>query len=159
MKNMTLVEQAVFASLRQKQIGQLIHQPELSAILKIRIQIEHNLSYSQLTDNVRLVIFEPAEVKYGKANDSIPATNTPIMEEGGTATASSDVAPSEASMFQVLNLPANRKKKFKLFLNFFNENPDGIAKEEQKEMVREGKPLEGFNFHDLISNINVENTK
>ena len=56
-------------------------------------------------------------------------------------------------MFQAVNLPANRKKKFNKFLKFVEENPDLIAKNEQKEMVLEGKTLEGSNFDDLIRNI------
>ena len=56
MKKMTLVEQAVLDRLRQKQIAQEIQQPELSAMVKIRTQIEDTLSSSKLTDTEKLDI-------------------------------------------------------------------------------------------------------
>ena len=62
-------------------------------------------------------------------------------------------------MFQAVNLPPNRKKKFNKFLKFVKENPDLIAKNELNEMVVEGKTLEGSNIDDLIRNIYVQNTK
>ena len=113
---MTLVEQAVLARLRQKQIAQEIQQPELSAMVKIRAQIDDTLSNSILTDNEKLDILERAQEKYGKLKDSIRPTKTPIEEEAGTAHALSDVTTSEPPMFQAVNLPANRKKKFNMFL-------------------------------------------
>ena len=57
-----------------------------------------------------------------------------------------------------MNLPANRKNKFNNFLKFLEENPDIIAKNEQNEMVVEGKTLEGSNTDDLIRNIYVHNS-
>ena len=86
-------------------------------------------------------------------------TNTPIVEEGRTAPATIDVTPSEPPMFQAVNVPANRKKKFAKFLKFVEDNPDLIAKNEQNELIVEGKTLEGSNFDDLIRNIYVHNTK
>ena len=80
------------------------------------------------------------------------------MEEGGTSPATIDVTPSEPPMFQAVNLPANRKNKFKQFLKFV-ENPELIAKNEQNEMVVDGKTLEGSKFDYLIRNIYVQNTK
>ena len=62
-------------------------------------------------------------------------------------------------MFQAVNLPANRKKKLAKFLKFVQENPDLIVKNEQNEMVVEGKTLEESNFDDLIRNIYVHTTK
>ena len=129
MKKMTLVEQAVLDRLRQKQIAQEIQQPELSAMVKIRSQIEDTLSSSKLTDTEKLDILERAQEKYGKLKDSMRTTKTPIVEEGGTAPASIDVTPSELPMFQAVNLPANRKKKFNKFLKFVEENPDLIARD------------------------------
>ena len=113
---MTLVEQAVLDRLRQKQIAQEIQQPELSAMVKIRAQIEDTLSSSKLTDTEKLDILERAQEKYGKLKDSMRPTKTPIVEESGTAPATIDVTPSEPPMFQAVNLPANRKKKFNKFL-------------------------------------------
>ena len=71
MKKMRLVEQPVLDRLRQKQIGQEIQQPELSATVKIRTQIEEKLSYSKLTDTEKLDIFERTLEKYGKIKDSM----------------------------------------------------------------------------------------
>ena len=72
MKVMTLVEQEVLARLRQKQIAQEIQQPELSAMVKIRAQIEDALSSSsKLTDTEKLDILERAQEKYGKIKDSM----------------------------------------------------------------------------------------
>ena len=69
MKKMTLVEQAVLDSLRQKQIGQEIQQPELIAIVKIRAQIEDTLSSSNLTETEKLDNLERTQEKYGKLKD------------------------------------------------------------------------------------------
>ena len=143
---MTLVEQAVLDRLRQKQIAQEIQQPELSAMVKIRTQIEDALSSSKLTDTEKLDILERAQEKYGKLKDSMRTTKTPIVEEGGTAPASIDVTAPELPMFQAVNLPANRKKKFAKFLKFVEDNPDLIAKKDQNEMVVDGKTLEGSNL-------------
>ena len=61
MKKMTLLEQAVLDRLRQKQIDQEIQQPELSAIVKIRAQIEDTLNNTKLTDIEKLDILERAQ--------------------------------------------------------------------------------------------------
>ena len=129
MKKMTLVEQAVLDRLRQKQIAQEIHQPELSASVKMRNQIEHTLSNSNLTDTEKLDILERAQERYGNLKDSMRRTKTRIVEESGTAPAPIDVTPSDLPMFQAGNLPANRKKKFNKFLKFVEENPDLIARD------------------------------
>ena len=128
-------------------------------MVKIRSQIEDTLSSSKLTDTEKLDILERAQEKYGKLKDSMRTTKTPIVEEGVTAAATSDVTTSEPPMFQAVNLPANRKKKFNKFLKFVEQDPDLIAKIEQNEMVVEGKTLEGSNFDDLIPNIYVQSTK
>ena len=128
-------------------------------MVKIRTQIEDTLSSSKLTDTEKLDILERAQEKYGKLKDSMHPTKTPIVEEGGTAPATIDVASSEPPLFQAVNLPANRKKKFNKFLKFVEENPELIAKNDQNEMVVEGRTLEGSNFDDLIRNIYVQNTK
>ena len=158
MKKMTRVEQAVLDRLRQKQIAQEIQQPELSAMVKIRTQIEDTLSNSKLNDTEKLDILERAQEKYGNLKDSMRPTKTPIVERSRTAPATIEVTPPEPQMFQAVNLPANRKKKFNKFLKFVQENPDLLAKNEQTEMLVEGKTLEGSNFDDLIRNI-VDNTK
>ena len=128
-------------------------------MVKIRTQIEDTLSNSKLTDTDKLVFLERAQEKYRKLTDSMPPTKTPIVEEGGTAPATIDVTPSEHPMFQAVNLPANRMKRFAKFLKFVEENPDLIAKNEQNEMVVEGKTLQGSSGDDLIRNIYVHNTK
>ena len=66
MKKMTLVEQAELDSLRQKQIAQEIQQPELSATVKIRSQIEDTLSNSKLSDTEKLDILQRAQEKFLK---------------------------------------------------------------------------------------------
>ena len=66
-----------------------------------------------------------------------------------------EVAPSTAPMFQSLKLPANRSKKFAKFLKFVDENPSLIAKNDQNEMILEGKRLAGSNFDHLIRNLKV----
>ena len=109
MKKMTLVEQAVLDRLRQKQIAKEIHQPELSAMVKIRTQIEDTLSNSKLRDTEKLDILERAQEKYDRLKDFNRPTKTPIVEENGTAPATIDMAPSEPPMFQAVNLPDNRK--------------------------------------------------
>ena len=86
-------------------------------------------------------------------------TTTPLVEESGRRPATIDVTPPQPPMFQAVNLPAYLTKKFNKFLNFVEENPDHIAKNEQKVMIVEGKTLEGSNFDDLISNIYVHNNK
>ena len=128
-------------------------------MVKISTQIEDTLSSSKLTDTEKLDILERAQEKYGKLKDSIRPTKTPIVEESGTAPATIDVTPSEPPMFQAVNLPANRKKKFNKFLKFVEENPDLPAKNDQNEMVVEGRTLEGSNFDDLIRNIYAHNIK
>ena len=158
MKKMTLVEQAVLDRLRQKQIAQEIQKPELSAMVKIRTQIEDRLRSSKLTDTEKLDILERAQEKYAKLKDSMRPTKSPIVEEGGTAPASMEVTPSELPLFQPVNLPANRKKKFNKFLKFVEDNPDLIARNEMNEMVVECKTLEGSNIDDPIRNFYVQNT-
>ena len=56
MKKRTLVEQAVLDHLRQKEIAQEIQQRELSAMVKIRTQIEDALTSSKLSDKEKLDI-------------------------------------------------------------------------------------------------------
>ena len=58
-----MVEQAVLDRLRQKQIAQESQQPELSAMVKIRTQIEDTLSNSKLTDTEKLDILERDQEK------------------------------------------------------------------------------------------------
>ena len=118
MKKMTMVEEAVLDRLRQKQIGQEIQQPELSARVKIRTQIEDTLSNSKLTDTENLDILERAQEKHIKLPNSMSTTKTPIVDERGPAPASIDVTPSEPPMFQAVNLPANPQKKFNKFPKF-----------------------------------------
>ena len=65
MKKMTLLEQAVVVRLRQKEMAQEIQQPELSAMVKIRTQIDDTLSNSKLTYTEKLDILERAPEKYG----------------------------------------------------------------------------------------------
>ena len=89
---MSLVQHAVLDRLRQNQIAQEIQQPELSAMVKIRTQIEDTLSNSKLSDTEKLDILERAQEKYGKLKDSLRPTKTPIVEEGGTAPATIAVA-------------------------------------------------------------------
>ena len=79
MKKLTLVEQAVLERPRQKQIPQEIQQPELSAMVKIRTQIEETLSNSKLTDTEKLDILERAQEKYIMLKDSMRPTKTPIV--------------------------------------------------------------------------------
>ena len=43
MKKMMLVEQAVLARLRERQIAQEIQQPDYRAMVKIRVQIDETL--------------------------------------------------------------------------------------------------------------------
>ena len=71
MKKMTLVEQAAFDHLRQKQIAHEIQHAELSAMVKIRSQIEDTLHNRKLTDTEKLVILERAHEKYGKLDESV----------------------------------------------------------------------------------------
>ena len=67
MKKMTLVEQAVLDRVRQKQIANEIQQPELSAKVKIRSQIEDTFNNSKLTDTEKLDILERArEIRQGR---------------------------------------------------------------------------------------------
>ena len=113
MKKNTLEEQAVLDRLRQKQIAQQIQQSELRAMVKIRTQIKDRLSNSKLTDTQNLDILERAKGKYVKLTDPMRATKTPIVEESGTESASIDVTPSEPPMFQAVNPPSTRKKRFK----------------------------------------------
>ena len=53
---MTLVEQAMLDRLRQKQITQEIQQPELSAMVKIRTQIEDARNNNKLSDTDKMDI-------------------------------------------------------------------------------------------------------
>ena len=71
MKKMRLVEQAVLDRLRQMQIAQEIQKYELSAVVKIRSQIEDTLNNSKLTDTEKLDILELAEEKNVKQEDSV----------------------------------------------------------------------------------------
>ena len=88
---MILLEQAVFDPLRPKQIPQDIQQPELSAMVKIRSQIEATLSSSKLTETEKLDILKRTQEKYGKLKDSMRTTKTPILEEWtGTCNARRD---------------------------------------------------------------------
>ena len=155
MKKMTLVEQAVLDRLRQKQIAQEIQQPELSAMVKIRAQIEDTLNNSKLTDAEKLDILERAQEKYGKLDESVRPTHPPIMEQAAAEPGSVEVTPSTAPMFQSLKLPANRSKKFAKFLKFVDDNPNLLAKNEQNEMILEGNRLAGSNFDHLIRNLYV----
>ena len=91
MKRMRLQEQAVLDRLHQKKIAQESQQPELSALLMIRMQILDTLSKSKLSDTEKLDILERAQEKYPKLKDSMGLTKTPILAEGGTAPASSDL--------------------------------------------------------------------
>ena len=80
MKKMSMVEQAVLDHLRQNQIAHEIQQPELSAIVKIRTQIEDSLSNSKLTNTEKLDTLELAQEKYGNLKHSIRPTKTTIVD-------------------------------------------------------------------------------
>ena len=58
-----------------------------------------------------------------------------IAAEPGT----SEVAPSTPPMFQSLNIPSSRSKKFAVLLKFIDENPDLISMNKRNELVIEGK--------------------
>ena len=107
MKKMTRVEQAVLDPLRQKQITHEIQERELSAMVKMRTEIEDTLINSKLTETEKLDILERAQEKYGKLKDSMRPTKTPIVEQGGTAPATFDVTAPVPQMFQAVNLTAN----------------------------------------------------
>ena len=62
---MTMVDQAVLNSRRQIKIAEEIRQQELSAMVKIRSQIEDTLNNSKLSDTEKLDILERAKAKYG----------------------------------------------------------------------------------------------
>ena len=66
MKKMTIVVQAVLDRILENQIAQDIQTPELSAMVKIKKQIEDTLIRSKLTEIEKLNIIEPALDKYGK---------------------------------------------------------------------------------------------
>ena len=61
MKKMTLVLKALLDRLSLIQIAQEIHQPKLSAMVKIRTQIEDTLSKRKLNDTEKLDILERAQ--------------------------------------------------------------------------------------------------
>ena len=61
------------------------------------------------------------------------------------------MGPTEPAMFESVYLPAIRKKKFEKFLKFVGENRDLIAMTQQKEMIIDGKALEGSKLDDVIS--------
>ena len=69
---MRLVEQAVLDHLRKNQSSQEIKKPELSAKVKIRMQIQDPLENSKLTDTEKLDILEGAQEKYCKLDESLP---------------------------------------------------------------------------------------
>ena len=100
--------------LRQKQIAQEIKQPELSAMVKIRTQIEYTINNRKLTDTEKLNILQRAQEKYGKLEESVRRSKLIYIEEA--APESVEVAPSMAPMFQSLKLPDNRSKRFAGFL-------------------------------------------
>ena len=107
---MTLVKQPVLNRLRPKQNAQEMQQAELSARVKIRTQIKETLSKSKLTDPAKMDIFEQAQEKYGTFKELVRHTKTKIVVEAGTAPASIDVTPSEAPMFQAVNLPGQSQE-------------------------------------------------
>ena len=86
-----------------------------------------------------------------------PAKMT-YLEETAAEPGSVEVAPSIAAMFQSLKLPANRSKMFAKFLKFVDENPNLLAKNDQKEMILEGKRLAGSKFDHLSRNLYVAKT-
>ena len=65
---------------------------------------------------------------------------------------STEMARSTASMFQSLKIPANGTTKFAKFLKFIEENLKLIAKNDQNQMILEGKRLAGSNFDQKIRN-------
>ena len=67
MMKMTEVEQPGLDRLPQKQIGQDIQRPDLNRILKIRAQIEENLTNRKLNDTEKLDMLDRAHEKYGNA--------------------------------------------------------------------------------------------
>ena len=158
MNKMKPVEQALLPRLRQKQIAQDIQQPELSALVKIRTEIEHTLNSRKLTDTEKLDILERDQEQSGKFAESVRPSTMTFVEEAAAEPGSVEVAPSTAPMFQSLKLPANRSKKFAKFLKFVDDNPNLLAKNEQNEMILEGKRLAGSNFDHLIRNLYVAKT-
>ena len=155
---MTLVEQTVLDRLPQKQIAQEIEQPELSAMVKIRAPIGDPLKNSKLTDTEKLDILERPQEKYGKLEKSVRPTQTPFREQAAAEPGSVEVTPSTAPMSQSLKLPAKRSKKFAKLLKFVDENPNLLPKNEQSEIILEGKRLAGSNFDHLIRNLYVAKT-
>ena len=101
---------------------------------------------------------EHAQEKYGKLEESVRRAKIPFVEQAAAEPGSVEVTPSTAPMFQSLKLPANRSKKFATFLKFVDENPNLLAKNDQKEMILEGKRLAGSNFDHLIRNLYVAKT-
>ena len=121
-------------------------------MMKIRTQIQHTLRNSKLSDTVKLDIVERANEKFCKLKESMRPTKTTNVAEAGPAPARIVLVPTEPPMFQSVKVPANRSRRFKMFLMFLEDNPDLIGKNEQNAMVVEEKPLEGANFHDLNRN-------
>ena len=78
------------------------------------------------------------------------------MEEAGIAPGSIDVAVTEVSLSQSVNVAVNRQKNLKRFMKFVEKNPDLIGKNEQNEMIVEGKTLEGSNIDDPLRNMYVQ---
>ena len=65
------MQQWVFDGLCQKKIAQQIQQRELSAMVKLRAQIENTLNNTKLNDTEKLNILERAQEKYRKLEEYV----------------------------------------------------------------------------------------
>ena len=84
----------------------------------------------------------------GKLEESLRPSKMIYLEEA--ARVSIALAPSTVPIFQSLKFPANPRKIFARFMKIVDEHPNIFGKNDQREMILEGKRLGGFNFDHML---------